>query len=432
MMKYGPLSYYRLGQAFPRSESREFYRDHRKIRLIVATAPVRIPIHWATTGVAQGLGDGSSEANRIELKKAMENDSSLRQALVAGDTINCKDDGDLIYDGTAGPFATLAVGGTANNRIMLRGYNITPGDGGIITIEDSDNGVTNHSIVFNSKSYWHFLNITLIDPRFGFHMGTTFGHIFMKCMVRADGPTAVDVNSWVQGAAVGDSSIWIQCVSNFTAGGFQCEGRGNKFINCFAGFCLTHGFNHIPVIHPGSFHNCVAWGNAGSGFQTSSGICVNCIGANNGQSGFHFLSPEPIALVNCISAANAVGITSSGSIIDPIEVLAVNCNLNPSDKSNSVGASNSTVRLQEINQVVGDLLWEDELNIDITPKDGSSLIESAVGFHPFVETLPGAEILDFGTVGAIQRQDTVLAGINQGIFRYYTGLLPVTKMEDLT
>lgn len=38
-MKYGPLSYFRLGSLFPRLRSREVVRDRRKPRMILAIVP---------------------------------------------------------------------------------------------------------------------------------------------------------------------------------------------------------------------------------------------------------------------------------------------------------------------------------------------------------------------------------------------------------
>ena len=436
-MKYGPVSYYRLGQSFPRSEAREFYRDHRKIRLIVATAPVRIPIHWATTGAAQGLGDGSSEANRIELKKAMENDSSLRQTLMAGDTINCKDDGSLTYNGSTGPFATLAVGGTNSDPIMVRGYITTPDDGGQIGLKDSNTGLTNHCFNFNSKSYWRFFNVAVRDCRLGYNMGTTAGHVFHNCIVYRVLTAAININAWVQATTTGDHCIWSRCLVIDLSGSasenpnaWDCNGRGNTWINCVSAKCQT-AWSHIPVIHPGSFHRCIAWNCSSDGFRTSSTTLINCLSIKNTGNGFVFSTPDPAILVNCVAADNGESAISSSVSGVNVNVVALNCNLNPNDQPN-IGGKISDVTLQEIDGFTEDINYpeiflDNPLLLDFTPGLGSSLIESALDFS-LVFT---PDLLSFGTVGPIENQDTIFIGARQGIFRYYTGLLPVTKTEDL-
>ena len=92
--------------------------------------------------------------------------------------------------------------------------------------------------------------------------------------------------------------------------------------------------------------------------------------------------------------------------------------------------STSDIILQEIDGFTGDvkipaLSGTFPWLMNWTPESGSSLFESAMGFHT-----DHGFLKDFSTVGVIEKQDTSSAG-TQGIYRYYAGLLPVTKTENL-
>ena len=156
---------------------------------------------------------------------------------------------------------------------------------------------------------------------------------------------------------------------------------------------------------------------------------MNCLSHKNTEDGFVLATSDPVVLVNCVSSKNGeagIDVNIPGS---NLFVLAINCNLNPDDEPNTLGKVTSDITLQEIDGFTGDIklpFASSPRFMSITPEVGSSLFESSLGFHPDFSLLQ-----DFSTVGPIENQDTILAGLQQGIISYYAGLHPVTKMEDL-
>lgn len=322
---------------------------------------------YATTGTAQGTGDGSSEANRIELKKAIENDAGLHAALAAGDTIYCKDDGELVFDGSAGAFSTTAVAGTSDAPIRVIGYTTSITDGGLIEIRDSDAGATN-SCFSITQHYWHWENIRVTDPRDAWESNHN-GLYWRNChSVNAagsgfDGPDTT-----------GDSPTFAQCSSiGSTNDGFEVLHRGARFIDCVSIGNSSNGFQAGSAAYGATFVRCLSHNNGGEGFSLA-GECVltDCLADGNTSDGYFCDGGNGFTLlVNCGSTNNGVGVNGDAGAI----VYAVNCGLNPTNHANTSGKS-SNVTLHEVGAIAGDPLFTDRANDDFSPATSSAWLNA--------------------------------------------------------
>lgn len=382
---------------------------------------------WATTGAAQGSGDGSSEANRIELKKVLEDDAALASALAAGDTINCKDDGQLDYDGSAGTFATLAVSGTATARIFLQGYTTTAGDGGGITINDTDAGATNNCFTMTTRDFWTFAYIELIDVRTGFSMGTRDGHRFFEIRVTVSGSNTSGA-AFFRGSAVGDPCEYANCYVDGKENGWDDSGRGGNWVNCSAVNCTNAGFISAGIVYGPTFIHCVAHACGTNGFEvTGSGRMYNCASNQNTTDGYLITDTDsPTTLINCWATSNG-GFGLNASFANT-HVTSLYSGLNPTNETNTSGKSGGNVTLIEIAEITGDPVYTDgnpgtDTDVDLSLASTSSGKAASLPRHT------DETHVSYLDVGPIQRQEPAGGG---GVAGRHIGLLPITKISEVT
>ena len=338
---------------------------------------------YATTGTAQGTGDGSSEANRIELKKALENDAGLHTALVAGSNIYCKNDGTLNYDGSLGVYITPAIEGTASAYISVIGYTTTITDGGLITLNDTDNGQT-QTAISQSRDYYLWRNIKGTNNRSIFTVASVSqGNIFMNCH---------SVDSSTEGFDVlgntGDCHAFVDC-SSVGAGtqGFSMGSRNARLIRCVSIDSSSSGFLVGNAAYGAILVDCIAHANGSHGFDiTGESALTNCTANRNTGDGFNV--DAYTILHGCVASSNsAYGVNGSA-----VPVFANNSALNPTNETNTSGKSNS-VTLIEVDEITGDPLYTDSnpvtpADVDLSLGSGSSLLAAitSLGGDGFTST----------------------------------------------
>lgn len=339
---------------------------------------------WATTGAAQGLGDGSSEANRIELKKVIEDDAALASALAAGDIINVKNDGTLIYDGSAGVFATTAVAGTAIARIQVRPYTTTADDGGVITIQDSDAGATNYCFEID-HDYWSFENMILEDVRRGFNMdllgGLSFHNIRISNIVDAG-------TGFARGGTAQAPNHYSRCFTDGGAEGWNDNGRVGTFYHCTAIGASVAGFELEAIVHQGTLVGCLAH-DCAIGFKLGGGwASINCTANRCATDGWLYTDDDtPITMIN--SAATSCGgyglNASSTTLVD-----AFNCAFDATNEENTSGPSHANVTLHEHGAITADPEYTDGDPATNTDVDLTSVpwVHLGLGRHVDEATTP--------------------------------------------
>ena len=332
-------------------------------------------IFYATTGVAQGTGTGVDEANRIELKKAIENDAALHTPLVAGSAIYCKDDGTLTYDGSAGNFVATSVAGTVGTgKIRVVGYTTSIADDGVVTINDSNAGATNFCFDVN-HSYHAWFNIKITNPRDGWNAPVAVnGNYWKNCSVI----DAVN-ESWDIEGQSGNVHCYEDCLS-IGAGnsGFDDLSRASRFIRCVSIGSGADGFTVGSGAYGTGLHSCISHANGGNGFNiTGEGILTNCVASRNTSDGFQLNDAETHSLSGCVAASNgAYGIVGNAAAL----VIATACAFNPTNETNTSGKS-LTLTLVEFDEITGDPLFTDSnpgtaADVDLSLGAGSALLRA--------------------------------------------------------
>lgn len=325
---------------------------------------------YATTGTAQGTGDGSSEANRIELKKAVENDAGLHTALVAGSNIYCKNDGTLNYDGSSGLAHIIPViEGTASAYISVIGYTTTITDGGLITLNDTSTG-SGAAAFSQTKDYYLFRNIKGTNNRGLFDLSTASqANILINCHSVNSRTEGFDIKS-----SVANAHAVIDCSSvGANSQGFIMGSRNSRLIRCVSIGSGVEGFNAGNSAYGSVLVDCISHANGGHGFELNGeSILTNCTANRNTGDGFNV--NEYTVLHGCVASSNsAYGVNGSA-----VPVFANNSALNPTNETNTSGKSNS-VTLIEVDEITGDPLYTDSnpataTDVDLSLGSGSSLL----------------------------------------------------------
>ncbi len=356
---------------------------------------------FATTGSAQGLGDGSSEANRIELKKAIEDDAGLAVALAAGDEIVCKNDGELTYDGSGSEFAVPAISGTNALPITVAGYTTTPGDGGSIVIRDTNAGATNNHINFGSIDFWAFKNMSILDCRIAFNMLTSSGHYFDNIKVRNNQGIA-----FLRGTALAPGCTYVRCFVFDGVSAYEDNGLGSRWVNCVAINGSGVGFANSPSANPGSFTNCLAAFMSNDGYVLSRGTTlINCTSHRN-QDGFTFIfSGGPNVMINCAATSNS-GFGINALLASTIHT--VNCALAASNELNTSGESSANATLLKSGEVTSDPIYVDgnpATKTDVNLTVGNTWREAGIGLHIDVIT---KSFIDLGVAQQVNRDTLII------------------------
>ncbi len=372
---------------------------------------------YADGAGSQGTGDGSTAANAATLAECITNDAVLHTALVAGSKIWYKANAtEETFDCSTGVFAATAVAGTNIAPIIVEAYTTSTGDLGIATLRDTDNGATNDFFDVN-HGYWTWIGLIVEDARQAWDCnGNGNGHLWWRCT--AENPLA---EGWDLGNATGDVSTFIDCLVHSAGNqGFETAARSPRFINCAAIDCGAEGFMATNASYGAIMTNCIAYHNGGTGFDVTGEITLtNCVSHLNTGAGYDVNGAHMAAtLLNCAATSNTTyGITGTSGV----DVVAINCALNPTNETNTSGKSNA-ITLHEYSEVTGDPSYTDrdpatKLNVDLTPSTSSDWYEGGLSSIGRLTAFT-----HFGSLGAITPECsggsggvTKLAGVGGGL-----------------
>ena len=346
-----------------------------------------MPTFFADSAGTQGTGTGVSEANACTLIEAITNDAVLHTALVADSIINVANGTEITYAGDSTVFAATAVAGTRVGPIIVRGFASTVGDEGIVQIRDTDSGTTNDCFDVN-HDYWHFENFQITNSRQAFDQNGPQGCLYKNIRV---------IDSLFDGFAItgsnGDGTVLIQCYVSGNAGGqgILNDSRYPLLINCVVVDAVGDGFVLGNAAGSTQCINCYAHACGDDGFvMTGESRFVNCVANRNTGDGFHFADTNaPHVMINCGATSNGgygVNATTTGT-----QVRAVNCGLNPTNETNTSGASHANVDLLASGAIAGDPDFADsnpatDINVDLGISASSAWLGTALGFQPSVTT----------------------------------------------
>lgn len=315
---------------------------------------------YADSAGSQGTGDGSSAANACTFKEALEDDAVLHTAMAPGDVVWVKNGTTIAWDGSGGAYATVASGiGDYTNHTKFEGYESTPGDGGIVEIQDTDDGATSNCIENTTSPGLIFANFRFIDVRRAYYANSTssYGMLFRNIDILS-GSTSIYGIEFGSASSAANYLVNVRVIGAATAG-FQLNSRLNHCVNCQAIDCgIGFYFNNA---FPGSAINCIAYGNDTHGFQftstAASGFTFkNVVVLGNGSDGIACVE-MPLVLVDTILASNGgYGVNASIEAF----LLAYHSNLNPSGKANTSGAYNSNCNYRPFNPLTVVPSWADD------------------------------------------------------------------------
>lgn len=362
---------------------------------------------YADSAGTQGTGDGSSAANACTLKQALENDGILHTALVAGSVIYCKNGTTITFDGSSGVFATPAVSGTSTAPILVEGYATTVGDGGVVTIDDSDSGATNSCISAATLGYWKWANIKLTNVRTGWaHNTSCNGTRWVNCGVVGGASVA---SGWlVQCTFIGNN--WVNCYGYGKSTCITESGRGGAFHNCVAIDC-SNGFSSAATTAGAVFSFCMAHSCTNDGFVAAGTgtTFINCTSNRNGSDGYYISAGTDNAVfINSAATSNgAYGIEGAANC----HVTLINCAMAATNETNASGKVSSNVTIAyETGEVTSDPVYT--AGNPGTTTDVDLSISSSSGWKAAGVGLPADFFTGTATyvdLGAAQRQESAAA-----------------------
>lgn len=241
----------------------------------------RVQVLSVAAGVAtcdKSLGTTASTGGTGNMGGCLATIGAVAALVVPGNTAWVKATGTYSISASI----ALSTAGTSGLPISLLGYTTTRGDAGQPTVQTSANTVTNFN---EGGNLWVIKNFIL------------------------------DSNNKTTSTAmtVSGTSCLVENVQakNFTVNGISVTGIGvnTKISNCYAtggGSANTGAFRTLNSTT--TFENCIASGNANSGFTTNQGgvLFDRCISANNtgaSTDGFQWTVLAP-TLHGCIAYAN--------------------------------------------------------------------------------------------------------------------------------
>lgn len=192
--------------------------------------------------------------------------------------------------------------------LYVEGYETTRGDLGVKPIIIADGVITTFTLFTLSSNFIKLMNIELDGNNRTSSRGVALG---ASSLYRIVG------RNFTNSAFVGlsSSSLLIECLAT------GCSTL-SAFVNCNCYSCIATANTFTGFIVGNTFYtvNCISYGNTGGttdGFLTSAtnpGSFINCVAYGNGRDGFRLTSAHCVA-VNCIAESNTgTGFNSTGSI----------------------------------------------------------------------------------------------------------------------
>ena len=167
---------------------------------------------------------------------------------------------------------------------------------------DGNNRTSSRGITGGAGTYYRIVGRNFTNSAF---VGATNTSMFIECLATGCSTVAAFVNCMAY-----------SCIA--TANTFTGFSSGNLFS---LSFCIssnntgatTDGFT-TSATTPGSFNNCVAYGNGRDGFRMANSLssAINCVAENNGGFGFNSTGTTN-QLVNCAGYNNTSGNTTFGA-----------------------------------------------------------------------------------------------------------------------
>ena len=329
-------------------------------------------VYYADSAGAQGTGDGSTALNACTLKQFWENDVILYQSVVAGDDCYCKNGTTIIYDGSAGFFATITVEGTALSPIRAIGYSTVITDGGIVEIEDSDSGATTRTYNTQNYDYIHMYNYKIINAR-GFDLLDVDGWLMYNVEMLDPLFRGFDINN-------GNSAVntFINCiVDGSTGAGYDLSTRSLRMVNCIARNCSGNGFTVGNINYGAQLVGCLSYSNGGLGFSlTGESLLDNCIADDNTGDGIYIDADSNTQIINCgITNNGGYGLNGdSGSL-----VFLLNCGFDQNTSGN-INTGNITELYNYLPQTT-DPLYTNQGAGDYTLQPSSPWTDAGAGYN---------------------------------------------------
>lgn len=334
-------------------------------------------VFYANSAGPQGSGDGSSEANACSLTGFTNNDGGttgdLYQPIAAGDICWVKSGTTMGYDGAVlSSFIQTQVAGSDGNMIKVIGYDSVTGDGGQVTIEDTNPGSVTNSIDLGTNGYWGFANFKIINCRRALATGSGCPSIFVHnftVLGGAYGVIGIEVNAGTVSTGVISSCY----VDGYSSNGIIHSGRSTKTVNCVATNCGV-GLVVSQTTYGGAVFNCLAYSNT-TGMQIAEETLIaNCTCDSNTSHGFNITTSDEVTLfINCVSSNNGgAGVAGPASST----AWAINCMFNPADEPNTSGKT-SNITLFEQGEVTGNIGYTDQANGDLSFSSSSAAFNAA-------------------------------------------------------
>lgn len=331
-------------------------------------------VFYANSGGRLGLGDGSSEPNACLATDFTSNSAFLYQPAAAGDTCWVKNGTEITFASlTDGNLFEPSFSGSANAPVRMAGYATTPGDGGMVEIRDTDEGLGASAVFsFSGDSFWIIENFKTTRCRRHTRIETSANGIVVRNCV------SIDSESYgfdSQGGTGNAPTMFIDCLAQGTVNedGFYALWRNARLIRCVSVGNNANGF-YIGNAYGAILDRCVAHANGQAGFHCVNTGCVlsHCVANGNDGDGFEI---DQLAQIIASVASNNGGY---GVRLGTNHVYAIGCALNPTNAANTSGLKVGTGDLIEVDAITGDPLFEDDspataTDIDLRTQSGSAL-----------------------------------------------------------
>jgi hypothetical protein len=329
-------------------------------------------VFYADSAGTQGTGDGSTAGNACTLKQFIEDDVILHTALAAGDVCYVKNGTEIVYDGSAGVYATFSVAGTAADPVLIIGYNSTITDRGMVEMRDSDAGATGFPFDYNNLDYQHLYNFQLTDIK-RFEMGSVDGYMLSNVDLIDPVDRGFDENG-----GTGAPIILIDCLADgaIQTSGYDINHRNALFINCIAKNCEGHGFDVGSNTYAPLFIGCISSKNKGNGYITlGSATFKNSIADGNDLNGISVALDGVSQIINC-GLSNNGGYAVSGVSGGNLFILNTGMYLNT---SGTIDPALNVLKNEE--PQTGNPLYTNQGTGDYTLQAGSPWVDSGNGYN---------------------------------------------------
>lgn len=352
---------------------------------------------WTLTGATNlTTAGGAGSAITGNMGGALASPGEAGGAMVGGNDVWIKSGTYTITSATAnvsGGCMTLPAG-TVGSWSKVIGYGATRGDGGTKPLLQASAISTFTIINASSANLTHVENLSVdgasLTSSRGISGGSSNSRV-INCKAANCTNAAFSGGNLEFCEATGCSS---QSAFNAVALAFCCVAHGNSihgFINGTCVHCIsygntgTNGNGFLSGAATANWINCIAYNNAGAGFQcssTGSGDWINCIATGNTGKGFDATATNDSYFYNCAAWSNTGGNWST--------------NFNAAQQINCHALSGDPFT----NAVGGDF------SLNNTAGAGATCRAAGIpGLSSSLYTFPGLSTNAYPDIGAAQHQD---------------------------